>query len=57
MVARKTPVKKAAANGKPAAEMKVVDTVIITNNIIQIYFALKLLLNKNVTNLCIENVY
>ncbi|XP_023321034.1 uncharacterized protein LOC111695821 [Eurytemora carolleeae] len=27
MVARKTPVKKAAANGKPAAEMKVVDTV------------------------------
>lgn len=56
MVARKTPVKKAAANGKPAAEMKVVDTVIITNNIIQIYFALKLLLNKNVTNLCIENV-
>jgi len=31
MVARKTPVKKAAANGKPAAEMKVVDTVTFTN--------------------------
>jgi len=31
MVARKTPVKKAAANGKPTAEMKVVDTVTFTN--------------------------